>query len=151
MKLRPAAATLAALLALGWTAAEAQSSREQRRVYQCGPGQLSDRPCGPDAAASTLSFDQPSAADRRAAEARYQAEARRAEAQRRERLRAEALAYQKRSRPAVIQGSPAKPGAAAAPASAAARSAGPGKPTKTPKAPKAPKEPKAPKAAASAP
>lgn len=146
MNLRPAAATLAAFLALAWTGADAQSSREQRRVYQCGPGQLSDRPCGPDAAASTLAFDQPSAADRRAAEARYQAEARRAEAQRRERLRAEAQAYKARARPAVI--GPKPPDGASPPASAAARSAGPGKP---PKAPKAPKAPKPPKTAASAP
>lgn len=143
MNLRPAAATLAAFLALAWTGADAQSSREQRRIYQCGPGQLSDRPCGPDAAASTLAFDQPSAADRRAAEARYQAEARRAEAQRRERLRAEAQAYKARSRPAVIG---AKPPAVASPAaSESVRIAGPGK------APKAPTSPKAPKAAASAP
>jgi hypothetical protein len=51
----------------------AQTTRQQSQtVFRCGPEsrELSDRPCGPAAQASSVAFDQPSKADEKAARQR---------------------------------------------------------------------------------
>lgn len=91
----------ALLLALPATAL-AQTERRARSVYRCG-NTLSDRPCSADAAASAVSFDDPSRADAQAARQRARADAQQAEqlAQERERReRAAAAAPQSLSAPA---------------------------------------------------
>jgi len=69
----------------------AQTRREQRPLYRCG-NTVSDRPCGPEAQASAVSFDQPSEADRRAAAQRARAEQARTAQQQKEREAAERAA-----------------------------------------------------------
>lgn len=69
----------------------AQTRREQRPIYRCG-NTVSDRPCGPEAEASAVGFDQPSEADRRAAAQRARAEQARAAQRQKEREAAERAA-----------------------------------------------------------
>ncbi len=113
--------------------AQAQTHREQRPLYRCG-NTLSDRPCAQDATASSVAFDQPSDADRRAAGARTQAEQRRTAQQTREREAAEREALRANRAPAPP---PSKPSATSAPAEPRVRhSRGP-----KPRPPKAPAPP----------
>lgn len=64
------------------SAALAQTQRKQSvPIYRCGPDgrQLSDKPCAGAAPASAVRFDEPSAADRDAAQRRSRDEARQAD------------------------------------------------------------------------
>lgn len=77
-----------ALLLLLPACALAQTSKQQSAtIYRCGPDgrQLSDRPCGPDASASAVRFDEPSRADREATRQRAAREAQEAARLQRER------------------------------------------------------------------
>lgn len=102
MKLALALTCTLALIA----ASAAQTVQRQSTVYRCGPDgrDLRDAPCPGPGAASTVQFDDPSAADRRAAQERSRAEAREAEALAGARRASEAQARQQR---ALILGSPA--------------------------------------------
>lgn len=83
-----------ALLLLALPACALAQTRKQQSatIYRCGPGgrQLSDKPCGPDAAGSALRFDEPSEADREAARQRAAREAKEAARLQREREQREA-------------------------------------------------------------
>lgn len=77
-----------ALLLLLPVCSFAQTSKQQSAtIYRCGPDgrQLSDRPCGPDASASAVRFDEPSSADREATRQRAAREAKEAARLQRER------------------------------------------------------------------
>lgn len=92
--MKPAGLTrlwLGLLLSLGLGNALAES--RQTTLYRCGPEgrELRDRPCPAEpGASSTINYEQPSASDRRAAEARARAEARRAAQMHAEREREDA-------------------------------------------------------------
>lgn len=115
------ALALTCTLALIATSA-AQTVQRQAPIWRCGPDgrDLRDAPCPGSTAASTVHFDEPSAADRRAAHKRARADAREADALAHARRASEAQARQQR---ALILGAttatpPARPAAAAsAPAS----------------------------------
>jgi len=145
---------LLCLLAVALAAvAGAQTRPRNTQVYHCGADgrDLRDSPCPADApgpAASNVRFDQPSAADSRAARDRHLDEAKRAAALAQIRRQSEADARHERSRAVGLQ--TVQPAAPAA--SAADEGAKPGHPytVKGPKPPKPPKEPKAPKPASGA-
>lgn len=102
MKLALALTCTLALIA----SSEAQTVQRQAQVWRCGLDgrDLRDAPCPGSPAASTVNFDEPSAADRRAAHERSRTEAREAEALASARRASEAQARQQR---ALILGSPA--------------------------------------------
>lgn len=111
------------LLALTCTATlalplQAQTVQRQAQVYRCGPEgrDLRDAPCPSSAAsgASTVSYDEPSTADRRATREQHLADARQAAALAAARRASDAEARQQR---ALHLGPPPAP--PAAPASAA--------------------------------
>jgi len=140
------AAALAAVLALPLSSTVmAQSQTRSTTIYRCGPDgrDLRDAPCpeAGDKAPHSLSFDQPSAADRRAAQELAQRDARRARELEVQRQQQEAEA-RRRAGPAIaIHGRGQPPAEAAAPSKQAQAPT----PPKTPKDPKPPKTPKAPK------
>lgn len=115
------------LLALTCTATlafplQAQTVQRQAQVYRCGPDgrDLRDSPCaGPGAASgpSPVIYDEPSAADRRAAREQHLADARQVAALAAERRATEAQARQQRA--LRLGSAPAAPVAPTAPASAA--------------------------------
>ncbi|MCZ8076449.1 MAG: hypothetical protein O9341_20205 [Paucibacter sp.] len=121
-------------------AAQAETETRSAQVYRCGPQgrDLRDSPCpeGREQASKTIAFDQPSEADRRAAQALAKDDARRAREMEAQRLKAEADA-QRRAAPAI--GIHGRGQAASAPQQA--KSTQPPQP-KAPKPPKAPKAPK---------
>ncbi|PZP32113.1 MAG: hypothetical protein DI603_11720 [Roseateles depolymerans] len=126
------------------TSALAQTTTRQTPVYRCGPDgrDLRDSPCpGPHASSQPISFDEPSAADSRAARERHVAEARQAAALATARRASEAEARRQRHGPTLINTLPPP----AQPASAARDW-----PPRPPKAAKHHKTPKPPAAAGSA-
>lgn len=84
----------ALLLALPACAIAQTSKKQSATVYRCGPGgrQISDRPCGPDAAGSAVRFDEPSSADREATRQRAARDAKEAARLQREREQLEGRA-----------------------------------------------------------
>jgi hypothetical protein len=60
------------------TPSQAQTVQRQAQVWRCGPDgrDLRDAPCPGAGAASSVTFDDPSPADRRAAQERHRADAR---------------------------------------------------------------------------
>lgn len=99
------ALALTCTLALIATSA-AETVQRQATVYRCGPDgrDLRDAPCPGAGAASTVQFDDPSAADRQAAHERSRTEAREADALASARRASEAQA---RQQSALILGPPA--------------------------------------------
>jgi hypothetical protein len=98
----------ALLLALPACALAQTSKQQSVPIYRCGPGgrQISDKPCSADAAASSVRFDEPSEADRRAARDRAKTEAAQAEQLQRER---EARERQPSPAPQRLSPEPAPP------------------------------------------
>jgi hypothetical protein len=137
------AAALAAVLALPLSSVVmAQSQTRSTPIYRCGPDgrDLRDAPCpeAADKAPKTISFDQPSAADRRAAQELAQQEARRARELEVQRQQQEAEARRHAAPAIAIHGRGQPPAAAPAPSKQAQA-------PMPPKAPKSPKPPKPPK------
>ena len=100
--------------------AAAQTQVRSTQVYRCGPDgrDLRDSPC-PNAASSPagrIDFDEPSAADSRAARARHLAEARQAGALAQARRASEAEARRERHLAVGLQAAPVPASAASAPA-----------------------------------
>lgn len=118
-------------------AAQAQTETRSAQVYRCGPQgrDLRDSPCpeGSAQAPKTIAFDQPSDADRRAAQALARDDARRAREMEARRLKEESEALRRAPGSVAIHGRglPASAPAQTQPAQAAH--------PKPPKAPKAPK------------
>lgn len=108
-----------ALSPLAATTATAQTQVRQTPVYRCGPDgrDLRDSPCptGP-AASGSISYDQPSAADSRAARERHLVEAKQAHALATARRASEAEARHQRSQAVGLQSLPAPAQAASSPA-----------------------------------
>ena len=110
---------LLALLLCAAVAAGAQTQPRSAQVYRCGPDgrDLRDSP-GPGSrrdAGSTVSYDEPSAADSRAARERHMSEARQAAALAQARRASEAEARRMRSQAIGLQTLPPPPQAASGP------------------------------------
>lgn len=130
--------------------AQAQTVQRQAQVWRCGPDgrDLRDAPCpgsAPASGAGTLVYDEPSEADRRAAQARQQADARQAAALAAGRDAREADALQRNRRATGLQASPGSALPAARPAAAASA------PRRGPRPPKPPKAQRPPPPAQAAP
>ncbi len=100
------------------SSALAQTTTRQAPVYRCGPEgrDLRDSPCpGTPAASQAISFDQPSAADARAARERQQADAREAAALAAARRASEAQARRQRGGATAINTLPPPAPVASAP------------------------------------
>lgn len=96
----------------------AQTQVRQAQVYRCGPDgrDLRDSPCPSGATgAGVVSYDEPSAADSRAARERHLSEARQAGALAQARRASEAEARQQRSRHVGLQTLPPPAQAASGP------------------------------------
>lgn len=102
------------LLALS---AQAQTVQRQAQVYRCGPEgrDLRDSPCPEGGAARSIGFDEPSAADSRAARERHLGEARQAAALATARRASEAQARQQRGQAVGLQSLPPPAQAASGP------------------------------------
>lgn len=108
--------TLALALCLAMTPiAQAQTVQRQAQVYRCGPEgrDLRDSPC-PDRAAATgsgtVTYDEPSAADSRAARERHLAESRQAAALAAARRASDAEArHQRAQQIGLVPAAPAPP------------------------------------------
>jgi len=122
------AAALAAVLALPHSSVVmAQSQTRSTTIYRCGPDgrDLRDAPC-PESVAQPpqrLQFEQPSAADRKAAQQQARRDAEQAEAMRAQRLRDEEQALQRNAGAAGIQGLRQAPPAETAASAAAGKKA----------------------------
>ncbi|NCT82948.1 MAG: hypothetical protein GXC94_07395 [Comamonadaceae bacterium] len=106
------------VLALGIALpAVAQTQTRSAQVYRCGPDgrDLRDSPCPGGSGASSVSFDQPSSADARAARERHLAEARQAAALAQARRASEAEARRQRGQAVGLQAPPPPAQAASAP------------------------------------
>lgn len=144
-----ALALCSALLLLA-PALPAQTVQRQAQVYRCGPEgrDLRDSPCpGPQAASAPqrIDYDEPSAADARAAHQRHLAEAREAAGLAAARRASDAEARHQRTAQLTV---PARPAVAA---SAPTPKAQPPRHGRQPKPPKPPKAPKAAKASETGP
>ncbi len=119
----------ALLLALPACAIAQTSKQQSATIYRCGPGgrQISDRPCGPDAAGSAVRFDEPSKADREATRQRAARDAKEAARLQRERER---LERQASPSPQRLSAAPGRDGDAATEPASPPRKAGGGKPAK---------------------
>lgn len=97
----------------------AQTQQRRAHVYRCGPEgrDLRDSPCpgGGGGAASSVEFDEPSAADSKAARERHLAEARQAAALTRARQASEAQARRQRQQAVGLQSLPPPAQPASAP------------------------------------
>ncbi len=95
--------------------AQAQTQTRSAQVYRCGPDgrDLRDSPCPGNAAPSTVDYDEPSAADSRAARSRHLADAKQAAALAAARRASEAQA--RREKAVHIGQQPAPAPAASAP------------------------------------
>jgi hypothetical protein len=105
--MKPLLLALAALIALP---AFAQTQVRQAQVYRCGPDgrDLRDSPCpGGPAASSAIHYDEPSAADSRAARERHLADAKQAAALAASRRASEAEARHQRAQSLGLQPPPA--------------------------------------------
>lgn len=98
---------LALVLALALPV-QAQTQVRSAQVYRCGPEgrDLRDSPCPGSGAASSVEFDQPSAADSKAARDRHLADAKRAAALAQARRASEAEARHQRAQAVGLQGPP---------------------------------------------
>jgi len=97
------------VLALGIALpAVAQTQTRSAQVYRCGPDgrDLRDSPCPGGSGASSVSFDQPSSADARAARERHLAEARQGAELAAARRASEAQARHQRSQAVGLQSLP---------------------------------------------
>ena len=112
--MKPLLLALALAIALP---ALAQTQVRRTQVYRCGPEgrDLRDSPCPGSGAASGVSYDEPSAADSRAARERHLAEAKQAAALAAARRASEAEARHQRSQHVGLQTLPPPPQAASAP------------------------------------
>lgn len=123
-----------ALTACAALPALAQTQTRTAQVYRCGPEgrDLRDSPCPPGTAmaASGVAFDQPSAADSKAARERHLAEARQAGALAQARRASEAEARHLRSQAVGLQAAPAPAQPATAPAVTAIKPPKTAKPVK---------------------
>jgi hypothetical protein len=108
---------LLALALLATLPVLAQTLTRSAQVYRCGPEgrDLRDSPCPGSGAASSVEFDEPSAADSRAARDRHLADSRQAAALAQARRASEAEARQMRARAVGLQAPPAPPQPASAP------------------------------------
>lgn len=110
-----------ALLLCAAVAAGAQTQQRSAQVYRCGPDgrDLRDSPCpgspGRRDAGSTVSYDEPSAADSRTARERHMNEARQAAALAQARRASEAEARRMRGQAIGLQTLPPPPQAASGP------------------------------------
>lgn len=95
----------------------AQTQQRRAQVYRCGPEgrDLRDSPCPGGGGASAVSFDEPSAADSRAARERHLAEAKQAAALAAARRASEAEARRMRSQHVGLQTLPPPAPPASAP------------------------------------
>jgi hypothetical protein len=113
-------AVVALLLLACAVMAQAQTQPKRTEVYRCGPDgrDLRDSPC-PDAGAARaptlVDYDQPGAADSKAARERHLAEARQADALARARRASEAESRAQRKHAVGLQNLPPPPQAASAP------------------------------------
>jgi hypothetical protein len=98
----------------------AQTQQRSAQVYRCGPEgrDLRDSPCtdAPRAPGSTIAFDEPSAADRRAAQQRHAADSQQAAALARARSASEVEARRRNARHASLSAPPPVAQPASAPA-----------------------------------
>lgn len=107
-----------ALLLCTAVAAGAQTQQRSAQVYRCGPDgrDLRDSPCpGSGGAGDTVRYDEPSAADSRAARERHISESRQAAALAQARRASEAEARRLRSQAIGLQTLPPPPLAASGP------------------------------------
>jgi hypothetical protein len=143
MKPAPLALCGLAITLAGQGDAAAQTETRTAPLYRCGPEglDLRDSPCPANAKAppSSVTFDQPSASQTRAAHEQAKAEAQRADALERERQRHEAQARRSNGHAPGIDGL-----ASARTPAAAASAPAKGRPRKQPKAAKPLKPPKPP-------
>ncbi|WP_422011878.1 hypothetical protein [Roseateles sp.] len=114
-------ALVVALSALAAPAAPAQTQVKRAQVYRCGPDgrDLRDSPCPGVGAASSVDYDQPGAADSKAARERHLAEARQATALAQARRASEAEARAQRTAAVGLQRLPPPATAASATATTA--------------------------------
>lgn len=105
------------VLALAALPVLAQTQTRSAQIYRCGPEgrDLRDSPCPGSGTASSVEFDQPSAADSKAARDRHLADARQAAALAQARRASEAEARQMRARAVGLQAPPAPPAPPSAP------------------------------------
>lgn len=105
------------VLALASLPALAQTQTRSAQVYRCGPEgrDLRDSPCPGGSATTSVDFDQPSAADSKAARNRHLADARQAAALAHARRASEAEARHQRAQSLGLQAAPTPPQAASAP------------------------------------
>ena len=101
------------VLALASLSALAQTQTRSAQVYRCGPDgrDLRDSPCPGGVPASSVSFDEPSAADSKAARDRHLADARQAAALAQARRASEAEARHQRAQSLGLQAPPPAPAA----------------------------------------
>lgn len=97
--------------------AEAQTVVRRAQVFRCGPEgrDLRDSPCPGGNAASSVDFDQPSAADSKAARERHLADSKRAAALAQARRASEAEARHQRAQAVGLQAPPPQAQPASAP------------------------------------
>lgn len=105
------------VLALASLPALAQTQTRSAQVFRCGPEgrDLRDSPCPAGEGPSSVSFDQPSAADSKAARDRHLADAKQAAALAQSRRASEAEARQLRAKAVGLQAPPAPVQAASSP------------------------------------
>lgn len=105
------------VLALASLPALAQTQTRSAQVFRCGPEgrDLRDSPCPAGEGPSSVSFDQPSAADSKAARDRHLADAKQAAALAQSRRASEAEARRQRAQAVGLQAPPAPVQAASSP------------------------------------